>query len=293
MQEIIQNCPVCESASISDYLQCKDHFLSGETFTLSKCQHCSFVFTNPRPKTQELPRYYKSDSYISHTNKSDSLINYIYKYVRRFTIAGKVKLANSITDTKRILDFGCGTGDFISACKENGWSIHGVEPDDKAREIAAKTTNSNIASSLSEIDESDNLGLITLWHVLEHIPDLNSTLETLIQKLSNDGKLLIAVPNQKSYDARYYNSFWAAYDVPRHLYHFNTETMDLLLNKHGLKIYRKIPMKLDSFYVSLLSEKYMGNSLKYINSIINGYKSNSYAKKNSNNFSSLIFIAGK
>lgn len=293
MLEELKECPVCKNDTFAAHLTCTDHFLTKESFEITRCTGCSFLFTNPRPHSKELRKYYQSTEYISHSDNANNLTNKIYKIARQFTLKQKIKLINKITSDKTILDYGCGTGDFLHACKNNGWQIAGLEPDDFARNIAQNKTGQLINSEISQIKHLDNIGLITLWHVLEHLPDLNHTISILKSKLISKGKILIAVPNHESYDAQIYKERWAAYDVPRHLYHFSEKTMCLLLKKHGLKIVRKIPMKLDSFYVSLLSEKYKTGRTKYIKSVINGYKSNVYAKNNNNNYSSVIYIAGK
>ncbi len=293
MLEKIDKCPVCFSDILSKYIVCKDHMLTGDSFAITKCDKCSFLFTNPRPGRNDLGKYYKSEEYISHSNKSNNLTNTLYKIARHFTLIQKVKFINKLTEDKTIFDYGCGTGEFLNACNKNGWKIFGLEPDDFARTQATDLTKSNIIDKIERLQSIENVSLITLWHVLEHIPELNTTFEILKSKLSNKGKFLIAVPNYKSYDAKLYNEHWAAFDVPRHLYHFSQETMKKFLGKHGLKIYSIKPMKLDSFYVSLLSEKYKSGKTNILKSFINGYKSNSYAKNNDNNFSSLIYIAGK
>lgn len=293
MFEKLDSCPVCTNDSFSNHIICEDHFLSGESFAIVKCSKCQFLFTNPRPDKNSIGKYYDSDEYISHTSKSKSPIDILYKLARQYTLANKLRLINKIAESKSILDFGCGTGDFLAKCKANGWTVNGLEPNSEAREIATLRTRSTIHSEISQLEEISNLGLITLWHVLEHIHDLNDTLSTLTSLLSNHGKVLIAVPNYQSFDAQLYKEFWAAYDVPRHLYHFSQDSMKSLLQKHDLKILDTIPMKLDAYYVTLLSQKYKFGAADYIKSFINGYKSNTYAKKHQQNYSSLIYIAGK
>ena len=293
MQEKLNDCPVCGNGKFTHHLTCEDHFLSKEKFSIVKCDHCSFLLTNPRPDAQSIGNYYQSSAYISHTSKGNNLINVLYKGARTFTLAGKVKMINRLTNNKSILDYGCGTGDFLKACKNNGWSVVGLEPDNKAREIASKNNHIQVLSSPDQLSQLKSVGLITLWHVMEHINELNETLGKLIAMLEKDGIMLIAVPNHQSYDAQHYGAHWAAYDVPRHLYHFSQITMKMLLENHGLKINQILPMKLDSFYVSLLSEKYKYSRSNYLKSFINGYKSNAYARKNNNNYSSLIYIASK
>jgi len=293
MFEKLEKCPLCQSEKFSNFIICKDHLLTGESFAITKCNDCSFLFTNPRPLAENISRYYQSKEYISHADKATNLTNAVYKIARHFTLKQKVSLINTLSDQKTILDYGCGTGDFLLTCKKKGWIINGLEPDDIARNKAISKTDENIYAKIEQLNDAKKVSVITLWHVLEHIPDLNYTMNMLKRKLDTKGKMLIAVPNIKSLDAQLYKENWAAYDVPRHLYHFSMQTMKLLLKNHGLKIHNILPMKLDSFYVSLLSEKYTNGKSNFVKSFVNGYKSNIYAKKNNNNYSSVIYIAGK
>lgn len=293
MHETLYKCPLCSNTSLNKHIDSKDYFLTQEHFSISSCNHCSFLFTNPRPTSDEISNYYQSSEYISHTGNANNLINRVYKLARYFTLSKKVKLINRLSSGKTILDFGCGTGDFLYTCKQKSWEIHGFEPDQDARGIASEKNNIKIYSTFEELKEVKQIDLITLWHVLEHVHDLKHTLDILQSKLTVGGKLLIAVPNYQSFDAKYYKEFWAAYDLPRHLYHFSQSSMTQLLKYYGIKISEIIPMKLDSFYVSLLSEKYKNGKSNYLKSFINGYKSNIYARKNNKNYSSLIYIASK
>ena len=293
MFEKITFCPVCNSNENKSYLVAKDHLLTNESFAISKCSQCGFLFTNPRPTKDNLNSYYKSDQYISHSDKIQSISDFIYKIVRKYTLYQKEKLILKFAKQKSILDYGCGTGDFLLTCIKKGWEIYGFEPSNEARKIAELKTKSEIYSNPVQLQQLSNISITSLWHVLEHVPDLNDTLLQLKNALSNNGKMIIAVPNHNSYDAAIYKEYWAAYDVPRHLYHFNQMTMKKLMEKHKLKIKEILPMKFDSYYVSLLSEKYRFGKENYINSIITGYKSNRYANLNNNNYSSLIYIVSK
>jgi 2-polyprenyl-3-methyl-5-hydroxy-6-metoxy-1,4-benzoquinol methylase len=293
MFEKIENCPVCKNSKLENFIICKDHLLTDESFAITKCTNCSFLFTNPRPVLSEIGKYYQSDQYISHSDESKTLTDFLYKLVRKYTLWNKLRLVNSLTRNKTILDFGCGTGDFLKTCQNNSWEIHGFEPDKNARQKAIEKNKIEILTDSTDLSQLPRMEIITLWHVLEHIHNLNETIDNLKNKLTKTGKLIIAVPNIESFDAKLYKEYWAAYDVPRHLYHFSMKTMKLLMHNHGLKIYQTIPMKLDAFYVSLLSEKYVTRKSNYIKSLITGYKSNRYAIKNKNNYSSLIYITGK
>jgi len=293
MYEKLDACPLCKHEDQENFLITKDYTVSGEDFVIVRCTNCDFHFTNPRPSSDSLDKYYESEDYISHQDKGNSLINRVYKFARMFTLNSKLKLVSKYCTSGELLDIGCGTGHFLEVCNKAGYSTFGVEPNDQARDFSKSKNIGNIYSDISEISSNEQtFDIITLWHVLEHIPDLENFTNRLKSLLSKNGILFIAVPNLESYDAKYYQQHWAAYDVPRHLYHFSQITMRNYLNINGFKHIKTIPMKLDSYYVSLLSEKYKNNGKNnYIKSIITGFKSNTYALKNNNNFSSLIYIA--
>ena len=285
------HCPICCSHSLQNDRIIKDHSISHEEFALTKCRQCEFLFTNPRPTPDGLSRYYESEEYISHQNKSNTLINWIYSIARKFTLSWKFRLISKHLRTGKALDIGCGTGHFLAKLKSKGWTVQGIEPDSGARAIATEQLGyENIVDSFDMINSKNEYDLISLWHVLEHIPDLDDYLTRIKILIKKNGRIFIAVPNHDSFDAAHYKDYWAAYDVPRHLYHFNQNSMKKLAQKFGLKIVDTIPMKLDAYYVSFLSEKYKNNGfINYFNSILTAYKSNSYAKNNGN-YSSLIFV---
>ncbi len=290
MYEKLEQCPVCENKQFNNYMICDDYSVTGESFALVQCTNCSLVFTNPRPGIDNLSRYYQSDEYISHTNKASSFINIVYKIIRRYTLSQKVKLIGRINEKKgTVLDYGCGTGDFVKAARKSGWEAFGYEPDIKARNIASNNNPDAILESVQKAP--DNLDVITTWHVVEHISELKATIKELRKKLKKGGYLIVAVPNLRSFDAKYYKEFWAAYDVPRHLYHFDQNSMEFLAKKLKLSIIDVHPMKFDSFYVSMLSEKYKRNG-SIINAMKIGYLSNKKAKR-SKEYSSLIYILKK
>ncbi len=289
MYEKIEICPVCKHTQFANHLICDDHSVSGESFALVKCVKCSLILTNPRPASENIAKYYKSDQYISHTDKANSLINIAYKLIRSYTLRQKLKLVNKYSEAKTLLDYGCGTGHFLNVCRNNNWQAFGYEPDADARKIAEQKNPTSILNSLSKTDAT--FDVITAWHVIEHVHDLSSTIKTLRNKLKNNGYLIMAVPNHKSFDAAHYKEFWAAYDVPRHLYHFDIGSMESFANKFKFSLIDVLPMKFDSFYVSILSEKCKkGGSM--FSALKVGYKSNLEAKR-TNQYSSLIYILKK
>ena len=285
----IKYCPICEADKSSHFLSVKDHNVSNDLFSICKCDLCGFVFTNPKPSENTIGDYYKSENYISHSGTKKGLINSIYHLVRNYQIGKKEALVSSLTAEKTILDIGCGTGEFISFCKNKNWSIHGTEPEMSARKIN-QVKDVVFESLYSPGLNKKTFKVITLWHVLEHVYNLKDDLERIKKLLDPCGYLVIAVPNHDSFDAKIYAQNWAAYDVPIHLYHFRKKDIVKLFSKLGFTLKSVKPLMFDSYYISLLSEKKKGGNK--INAIKNGFISNIKAKKN-NNYSSLIYILQK
>jgi 2-polyprenyl-3-methyl-5-hydroxy-6-metoxy-1,4-benzoquinol methylase len=262
--------------------------VSQETFEIVSCDNCAFKFTQPIPELKDLGNYYESVDYISHSDENKNIISRIYYLVRNYTLQKKLKLVSSYVSKGKILDYGCGTGKFLDVCRQKGWETTGVEPDSGARELASKH-GTLVYGDKSAINQDQKFDVISLWHVLEHVSDLNPTLEYFSEKLQKNGRLIIAVPNYKSHDAAYYGSFWAAYDVPRHLYHFDKTSISQLLDKHGFELEHSKPMKFDSFYVSMLSERYKNGSISYLKAFWRGLVSNLNAGV-TGDYSSLIYV---
>ena len=296
--ETLKDCPVCHASSFSNYLNVEDYTVSHKEFTIQQCNSCYFLFTNPRPPEEEIGQYYQSEEYISHHDESKNLMSKVYTSVRDYTIGGKVKMINELSEKKgTLLDVGCGTGNFIQACKEAGWQVAATEPDHGARSVAVKRVGQPIFDTINSLElEGKSFDIITLWHVLEHVHLLNETVGWLTKHLNSNGKIVIAVPNPQSHDAEKYGRFWAAYDVPRHLYHFTKTTMKKLMGYHGLQVVQILPMWFDSFYVGMLSTKYKNKGINIFDSIKTGIVSNlkgRSAKPEAINTSSLIYIITK
>ncbi len=278
-------------------LTCKDYTVSHESFDLIYDQEKDMLITTPKPKIEELGKYYESEEYISHTDAKRSLMDKVYQLVKNYTIKQKVVLINSLkTEQKTILDIGCGTGDFLAACKNNAWQITGVEPNKKAREIAYKKFDIDKKKSIllnedleQVLSSNKKFDVISMWHVLEHVPNLETYISKLKKLLKPGGTIIIAVPNFKSFDASYYGKYWAAYDVPRHLWHFSKKSIQRLFKKQNLEVVETLPMKFDSYYVSLLSEKYKNKKINYAKAVWIGFQSNLKAKRNFE-YSSLIYL---
>lgn len=273
-------------SNLTHFLSCKDYAFSRENFELYYHSKYDFLATKPVPKN--LAEYYKSENYISHTDSKKSLLDKIYQIVKNYTLKQKLSLINSFqTAQKTILDVGAGTGDFLKVCKSNDWKIFGIEPSLIARESAQKK-GLFLNENTTELS-GKKFDVITLWHVLEHVHNLQDYTLTLKNLLKEDGKLVIAVPNYKSYDANYYKEYWAAFDVPRHVWHFSQKSIQLLFSDVSMEVEKVLPMKFDAFYVSLLSEKYKRSKMSFVKAIYRGFISNLKAKRTSE-YSSLIYI---
>ena len=290
------SCPVCKSTQIQPQLSVKDYTVSGETFSIVACNNCTHLFTQNVAQQNEIGKYYASEKYISHSDTQIGLVNKLYHSIRKRTLQSKQRLIERETEKSNgnILDIGCGTGAFLNTMKTGGWKITGLEPDETARVKAKTLYGIEPQPSINIFNLSENsYDAITMWHVLEHVHQLHEYIEQLKNVLTKQGKIFIAVPNYTSYDAQHYGQFWAAYDVPRHLYHFSPASMKKLVEEHGLTIKKIKPMWFDSFYVSMLSEKYKSGKGNLIKAFIIGLISNIKALFNPDKCSSLIYIIEK
>ena len=270
------------------FLTVKDYSVSQETFDLYHDEELDMLITYPQPSLENLGKYYESVDYISHTDSKRSLFEKCYHFIKSIALKNKLDLVNSLQPAKgSILDIGAGTGDFLSVVKENGWHTIGVEPSEKAKAIAKKKGVSFVGET-SEL-ENNSFDVISMWHVLEHVPNLDNQIKELKRLLKPNGTLIIAVPNFKSFDAKQYGNFWAAYDVPIHFWHFSKTAIKKLFAKEDMKLVKVLPMKFDSFYVSLLSEKYKTGKMNFIKAFFIGLQSNWKAKKDFE-YSSHIYI---
>ncbi len=281
-------CPVCKAKEKEKHLLVVDHNVSNDVFTITKCCKCGFLFTNPIPTKETIGNYYKSNNYISHSGTKKGLINYIYHFVRNYQLFKKERLISNLSNEKTLLDIGCGTGEFLSYCKNKGWNTVGTEPDLQTRE---RIKNLTIFPGLNSKELRENsFSIVTMWHVLEHVYDLEDDLKTISSLIKKGGYLIVAVPNHESFDAEIYKENWVAYDVPIHLYHFRKKDIKALFSKFNFELSNIKPLIFDAYYISLLSEKKKGGN--FILGLLNGLKSNLKAK-NKLNHSSLIYILKK
>ncbi len=282
---------MAKATTTSPFIKVIDHSVSGENFELFENSEYGFLETHPQPSSDTLPDYYKSDDYISHTDSKRNLFENVYHLVRNVSLKQKLKLINSFSSTeKTLLDVGCGTGDFLLTAKKNNWTVSGIEPNKEARETANIKTDNSVFNSAQLLKfEPESFDVITLWHVLEHLPNLEEHIQIFKKLLKPVGTLIIAVPNHKSYDANYYKEFWAAYDVPRHLWHFDKTSISKLVSKVSMEVLKTKPMYFDAFYVSLLSEKYKNGKMSFLKGFWVGMLSN-LKSVTTKEASSLIYV---
>ena len=286
-------CPVCSSTKIAPILAAEDYTVSHEEFEIWECANCSLRFIQNIPVETEIGKYYQSEEYISHSNTNKGLINRLYQVVRGITLQQKKNLVQRLSGKRSgmILDIGCGTGEFLGTMKSAGWQTKGLEPDDGARQQAI----SNFALSVDSPDqlfslEGGSYDVVSMWHVLEHVHQLKENVAQIRKLLKADGTLIIAVPNYQSKDAEHYGKQWAAYDVPRHLYHFSPQAMDELMSANGFAVKDHRRMPFDAFYVSMLSEQYRHGKLRLVSAFFSGLSSwwhNLFHKKRG---SSIIYV---
>lgn len=297
MLERLTKCPLCKSGLFLNKQEVKDHAVSKESFILCKCSKCNLLFTNPRPDAESIAPYYEFPEYFSHEDKAKNLTQFIYQKVRNYSVKKKVKQISELHKKGSILDYGCGTGALLSEAKKQGWKVSGIEPNKKARTQANLKLKGKVKETLEDLSSDKKFEIITLYHVLEHIHDMKKTVKSLLKHLKSNGYIIFAVPNPTSWDGKKYGNFWAGWDVPRHLYHFDLTTMDRFAEIFDLSLVEVRPLIFDSYYVSLLSENYLNPNQnlisRYYKAIISGRKSNQEADKKSGNHSSNLFIFKK
>jgi len=282
-----------ESLRLEPFIECDDHTVSRETFSLFREADLDLLVTQPQPSVERLPDYYESEDYISHTDSKRNLTEKLYQIVKNHSLKRKLKLINQVSEGKgKLLDVGCGTGDFLKKCQLGGWFVSGVEPNQKARSLAeSKIGATNCHSSIEELLnlDRDTFDVISMWHVLEHIPDLYVYLTKIKTLLRSNGCLIVAVPNFNSYDAQHYGTYWAGYDVPRHLWHFSRTSIERIFSNLDMVVVEELPLYFDSFYVSMLSEKYKHGKQNYASAFYRGLRSNWKARM-TGEYSSLIYL---
>lgn len=292
----INACPLCGGTHLRRVMTCTDFYASGEQFDVVSCEDCGFTFTQGVPVEAEIGRYYETPDYISHSDTKKGAMNTLYHQVRKYMLGRKARLIVKESHRKsgRLLDIGTGTGYFAATMAQCGWKVEAIEKNEQARLFAKEHFRLEVKSeaALQEF-QAGSFDVITLWHVMEHLEHLDSTWERLYELLSDRGILIVAVPNCSSYDAEKYGEYWAAYDVPRHLWHFTPVTIQQLASKHGFIMAARHPMPFDAFYVSILSEKHRKSSLPFMKGMCTGTLAWFSALGRKERSSSMIYVFRK
>jgi len=286
-------CPVCNATAGETIHRCADHSVTREEFDILRCKSCGYAQTFPQPDESTIGKYYETDAYISHSETHSGIVNKLYHLIRQFNVRKKLHLVEQMAHRhKSLLDVGCGTGFFLSHCKEQGWNVTGVEQNDKARTKAEERINASVYPSIDKISNTGKtFDVITLWHVFEHLYDINRSFEQLKSLLNPHGILVLALPNPCSKDAEMYGKDWAAFDVPRHLSHFSRQSIRLLAGKHGMKVKKIFPLKFDAYYISMLSEQIRRKKgiASLVRGVCRGFQSNISARR-TGDYSSLVYV---
>lgn len=289
----LTNCPLCSSDYHIMRFSTQDYFFTNEQFFIFECNDCGHIFTNPQPNESDLGLFYNTDQYLSHKEYPETLVEKLYAFIRRINLNTKYRQATNELNLGNVLDYGCGRGDFLRLAKEKGWNTFGVEIDADARRYANERNGVNVFSPSEESQiREGQMNLVAMFHVLEHIADLHSALAKYNRWLTNDGRLVLALPNPQSFDANYYGKYWAGWDVPRHLHHFSKQSLIHLISQHGFRIQKIYPMYWDAFFVSMMSEQYKTSNWTFLRAGIIGAISNLAALR-SKQYSSLLYVCTK
>ncbi|SRR5690554_1566448 len=289
-------CPVCAHENLTPHLECEDHLVSHQKFRVEVCRNCGLGMTQGVPPPNNIGAFYKSENYISHSDTRKGLVNSLYHQIRTFMLGLKQRLVEKHTGGQKgsLLDIGCGTGYFLHHMKKHGWTVHGTEPDPDARAMASSQLDQEIGDSNGLFDlPAQSYDAITMWHVLEHVYELDQYLQQISILLKQEGTLVIAVPNYLSYDAQLYQEHWAAFDVPRHLWHFSPASLVRLVEPYGFELVTRQRMPFDPFYIAMVSEKYRQKGWALARGLINGGLSFCHSLVNLEKSSSLIYVFHK
>ena len=285
----MNTCPWCKTPTDRTILELKDYFLTKEDFKIMECPNCGLRFTIPRPAPEEIGKYYQSENYYSHQQNNKGLVPRIYEFVKSFNIKNKSSMAIGGLTQGKLLDIGCGVGDFLVQVKKQGWEVQGIEPSDDAKNIAEKRLGFRPYSPGDyAMFEDHTFDAITMWHVLEHIDNLHFQTKEIHRLLKPGGRLIIALPNFQSFDCQYYKEKWAAWDVPRHLNHFAPDVLREIITSCGFQTIDTQKLKWDAYYISYMSERFQGHSMPLVRGAWIGQRSNWKARK-TGMYSSLVY----
>lgn len=236
------DCNLCESKYTSFLFAAQD-YISREYFNVVKCDMCGLVYTNPRPNSEEIDKFYGQHYYGKQNLRFKVLVELPIRLFRRQRSRKILRLM----DSGRILDVGCGRGRMLDEFRKRGWETFGTEFSEQAAGAAREEFGLNVrAIALKNWGFEDKFfDAITLWHVLEHLPDPHGTLREVNRILKDDGLIVVSTPNFDSFQAKVSKEKWFHLDVPRHYYHFSTRTLTQMLESVGFKVWRQHPFSLE------------------------------------------------
>jgi SAM-dependent methyltransferase len=255
----VPDCIVCGSGQRHPHLRAPNRFNVGEVFPLVQCSQCGFVYLSPRPSQESIGSHYEDEGYHPHQAEAAGVVDRIYRISRDWNLRYKRWMVESHHRKGALLDFGCGTGEFLAEMRANGWQVTGVEPAAQARAVA-EGLGVRASADLEGCDGPYDV--ITLWHVLEHVHEAAGQFRRLCELLTPGGILVMALPNIGSVDSRAYGANWVALDAPRHLFHFRPQDVRRFAVARGLTPAGGGVLPLDTPYNVLLSEQLAGQVVR-------------------------------
>ena len=289
-------CPLCGASGQMPYADCIDFTVSKESFILLRCPQCGVVFTSNPPKESETIRYDTLDLKLKLGDSPRGLTDKLYYYVRHRMLRKKASIveSQSYRTGGTLLNYGAKTGYFSHYMERRGWKVTSIEKYHEERQFSLETFHHRMYD-VSEMDRltPETFDVITLWHVFEHCYNPNGLLNRFYRLLRPGGILLIACPNICSTDAMHYGANWAAYNVPRHLWHFNPTSLSNLLNKHGFTLMHRQKLSYDCFYISVLSEKNKNSKMPFLRGMWFGMRCWFISLARLDKSSSLVYVFRK
>ena len=290
------SCPLCGAYGQTPYADCTDFTVSRESYILMRCPECGMVYTSNPPKECDTSKYDKLDLKLKLGDSPAGLIHKLYYYIRLRMLSRKAHIveSQSYRTGGSLLNYGAKTGYFSHKMERRGWKVTSIEKYHEERLFSLEMFHHR----MFDVPEMDRLhpetfDVITLWHVFEHCYDPNGLLDKFYKLLRPTGILIMACPNIRSTDAMHYGPYWAAYDVPRHLWHFNTTSLSELAHKHGFTLMHRERMPFDCFYISILSEKHKRHKMAFLRGILYGFHCWLVSLAHPDSSSSMVYVFRK
>jgi len=261
-----QKCNLCGGEKLNAFVTTFDRYHpQRQSFQLRQCQQCGLVVLHPLPQEKELqasyPQRFLNPFLYFQPVKKDYLFR-IYRFFHPYSVGWRLKQVEKEIDMGRLLDVGCGNGDFLYETRQRLWEVIGVEAHSPQAQFARSTLGLKVFKTMNDLLPAyhQHFDVITFWHSLGHFLDLRPTLQQAHQLLHPRGVMLLALPNYASLDFWVYQRFWAALDCPRRLYHFAPKQVRQLLHQNGWQLVRTKVIPFDIYYNCLLSEKILMES---------------------------------